>query len=210
MKKIILILLTFILLFMICSNIITIIFLNKTNDEYKHIITKYNDEVNKFEEIKNKIETNYNIQVEQASDVIQLYETTDKEHQSLEEEVTKLKEKNNSLNDQEKTLNAKYNELLEIERKKHLFKLNNIRTINQYNIGFPTGCESVALTILLNYYNVNVSTDEIVNILPKGSKPYTAEDVCLYSSVRAFLSPSAMRIIKFSSRAIAFIPASAC
>ena len=34
---------------------------------------------------------------------------------------------------------------------------------------YPTGCESAALYILLKYYNVNVTMEEIVNALPKGA-----------------------------------------
>lgn len=39
-------------------------------------------------------------------------------------------------------------------------------------VGYPTGCESAALTILLNYWGVNVSISEVANDLPKGDKPY--------------------------------------
>ena len=36
---------------------------------------------------------------------------------------------------------------------------------------YPTGCESAALYILLKYYNVNVTMEQIVNKLPKGPLP---------------------------------------
>ena len=39
---------------------------------------------------------------------------------------------------------------------------------------YPTGCESAALYILLKYYNVNVTMEQIVNALPKGPVPYTS------------------------------------
>ncbi|MBR1529408.1 MAG: C39 family peptidase [Oscillospiraceae bacterium] len=38
---------------------------------------------------------------------------------------------------------------------------------------WPTGCESAALYMLLHYYDVNVSMEQIVEVLPKGPLPYT-------------------------------------
>lgn len=37
---------------------------------------------------------------------------------------------------------------------------------------YPTGCESAALYILLKYYDVDVTMEQIVEALPKGSTPY--------------------------------------
>lgn len=37
---------------------------------------------------------------------------------------------------------------------------------------YPTGCESASLYMLLNYYNINASMEEIVEGLPKGPTPY--------------------------------------
>lgn len=42
---------------------------------------------------------------------------------------------------------------------------------------YPTGCESAALYILLKYYNVNVTMEQIVNKLPKGPLPYEKNGV---------------------------------
>ena len=44
------------------------------------------------------------------------------------------------------------------------------------NPGYPTGCESAALYILLHYYDVDVTMEQIVAALPKGPKPVEAED----------------------------------
>ncbi|MCR4644341.1 MAG: C39 family peptidase [Oscillospiraceae bacterium] len=38
---------------------------------------------------------------------------------------------------------------------------------------YPTGCESVALYILLKYYDVDVTVDQIIDALPKAGLPYT-------------------------------------
>ena len=37
---------------------------------------------------------------------------------------------------------------------------------------YPTGCESAALYMLLKYYDVNVTMEQIVQALPKGPLPY--------------------------------------
>lgn len=52
--------------------------------------------------------------------------------------------------------------------------LNDVIEYNQHP-DYPTGCESVALYILLKYYNVDVSVEDIVNALPKGPIPYTKD-----------------------------------
>jgi len=63
-----------------------------------------------------------------------------------------------------------------IKEKKQIFKISNFPTYNQYP-NYPNGCESIALYTLLKYYNVNVTPDEIVNNLKKGSGPYRANGV---------------------------------
>jgi len=37
---------------------------------------------------------------------------------------------------------------------------------------YPTGCESVSLYMLLDYYGVNVRVDDIYDLLPMGAQPY--------------------------------------
>jgi len=90
-------------------------------------------------------------------------------------EYTNLKTKNNELTEESKalteqvtTLKNYYNKLI----KKYTYKISNVKTINQYSKGYPTGCESAALTILLNYYKVNVTMNDVVKRLKKGPKPY--------------------------------------
>lgn len=51
------------------------------------------------------------------------------------------------------------------------YKISNIPTIKQYP-SYPTGCEGIALLILLKYYKVDISAQSIMNALPKGEKPY--------------------------------------
>ena len=59
------------------------------------------------------------------------------------------------------------------------FIIDGVSKINQYTEGYPTGCESAALTILLRYYGLNINMSDVVNRLPKGSLPYT-ENVIRY------------------------------
>ena len=49
----------------------------------------------------------------------------------------------------------------------------------QYNQhpAYPTGCESVALYMLLKYYNTDVTVEQIVEALPKGPLPYMQNGV---------------------------------
>ncbi|MBR3630107.1 MAG: C39 family peptidase [Oscillospiraceae bacterium] len=41
---------------------------------------------------------------------------------------------------------------------------------------YPTGCESVSLYMLLNYYGVDVTVDRIYDLLPMGAQPYDDEN----------------------------------
>ncbi|MCR5297414.1 MAG: SH3 domain-containing protein [Clostridiales bacterium] len=40
---------------------------------------------------------------------------------------------------------------------------------------YPTGCESVSLYMLLNYYGLDVTVDQIYDLLPMGAQPYDDE-----------------------------------
>ena len=41
---------------------------------------------------------------------------------------------------------------------------------------YPTGCESVSLFMLLNYYGLDVTVDQIYDMLPMGAQPYDDEN----------------------------------
>lgn len=41
---------------------------------------------------------------------------------------------------------------------------------------YPTGCESVSLYMLLNFYGVDVTVDQIYDLLPMGAQPYDDEN----------------------------------
>jgi len=55
-------------------------------------------------------------------------------------------------------------------------ELKGIETFCQHP-HYPTGCESVSLYILLNYYGVDVTVADIVEALPKGEEPYKKDGV---------------------------------
>lgn len=38
--------------------------------------------------------------------------------------------------------------------------------LNQFTLGYPTGCEAVSATMVLNYHGYDVSAEEIVNLTP--------------------------------------------
>lgn len=106
---------------------------------------------------------------ELSMDNINKYENNiNNEYHTLKTKNTELTEESQALKDQVTTLKNHYNKLV----KKYTYKISNVKTINQYSKGYPTGCESAALTILLNYHQVNVTMDDVVKRLKKGPKPY--------------------------------------
>ena len=109
------------------------------------------DDDSKFEDIINDLNSEYDELV------------------SLNNDLTKNKE---LLSKQRTTLKNTYNKLLEEQIKKSTFIINGVPKINQYSLGYPTGCESAALTALLKYWGVNVSMSSVVKVLPKGNLPY--------------------------------------
>ncbi|MBQ8193110.1 MAG: C39 family peptidase [Bacilli bacterium] len=116
-----------------------------------------------------KIETNEVFKEENIEDT---FNKANMEKKNLNEEIAKLEKQIIELEGNLSTLQNKYNKLLKEYEEKNTFYITNVPFINQYP-NYPTGCESVALTILLNYYGVVVTPDDIIAALPKGSLPYT-------------------------------------
>lgn len=98
-----------------------------------------------------------------------------KEIDNLSNKVTELDGTINSLAYQYNVLNNKYNSIIQAkkaeEEERNTYMINNFPTINQYP-NYPTGCESVALTLLLKYYGVNLSPNDVIENLKKGDLPY--------------------------------------
>lgn len=154
----------------------TIQYNNIYNKMIKSDNINYQEKINNLEQEYNNLILNIdNIteeEVKKKKDISKVYinlENNYQENLKINEELNSTK---TTLTDQKNILNNQYNELVEEERKRKSFLINNVAKINQYSIGYPTGCESVALTILLNYWGVNASVADVVSILPKGDKPY--------------------------------------
>lgn len=169
-------------------NILTIIFLIpiciKTSINYNNNLEKLNNIDNitykektkllekEYNEIVKNLNELANKDIKEKGEITMLYDNLKQKQQEYTTENENLINTKNSLLEQKNVLNNQYNEYVVEEQKRKNHLINNVKQINQYNIGYPTGCESVALTILLNYWNVNVSVSDVADLLPKGDKPY--------------------------------------
>lgn len=119
----------------------------------KEELKEYTSKVFKEETVEEKFNKNKNTNKKLTKEVA-----------ALENKVTSLETKLNSLE-------SEYSKLLKENEKKNTFYITNFPFINQYP-NYPTGCESVALTMLLKYHGVSVTPDSIIKKLPKGKLPY--------------------------------------
>ncbi|MCD8005892.1 MAG: C39 family peptidase [Oscillospiraceae bacterium] len=71
--------------------------------------------------------------------------------------------------------------LVEADNSQGLTFLAGVLEYSQYP-DYPTGCEITALYILLNYYDVDVTMEELVEALPKGPFPYYDENGVRYGA----------------------------
>lgn len=170
----------FILLYVVILSCL-IIYHQSLTKEYTKVLntlTKYSETGNYLETIDSLTETRQTL-INKFSEVLKNSELTidniieyentiNEEYELLKNKNTKLTEEKNALKNQKNTLQVQYNSLI----KKYTYQIDRVKTINQYTEGYPTGCESAALTILLNYHQVNVSMTDVVNKLKKGKKPY--------------------------------------
>lgn len=144
-------------------------YISKKESLEEEIVSIFNEEDINAEEIFNRIN-----QVKEENEI------KASEIEELSSKLETLKNKATSLETEYNTLNKKYNELVwqEKERlkKESTVLIENAPKINQYP-NYPTGCESVALTILLRYYGINVSPDNVINNLKKGDLPYYEGEV---------------------------------
>ncbi len=102
-------------------------------------------------------------------------------------QISQLRGEIENLEQQYQVLDKKYKEikrLKEIRRQQEIqAKANaiNVESASSYIANFPvmnqypnyqTGCESVAITLLLNYYGVGVSVDNVIANLARSELPY--------------------------------------
>ena len=169
-------------------SIISLVFYIKINNSYKKISNDYQKNIVSYKSSLDEYKKEYNDTIVKINSLSEIKINTTNEIQLIYNELNnnleqselnneKLTERIASLKEQKKVLSEYYDKLVEEERKKRSYMISNVKTINQYSIGFPTGCESTALTILLNYYGVNVSVADVVNLLPKGDLPHSENGI---------------------------------
>ncbi len=179
-------------LFLICIFIISVL-LNQfdsaisvykaTNAELKVILEgeSYEQQVDSL----NKELNNINAEIEKlASKNVQNSEEFSRAYKELQNKISISKQTKRKQNDkksqlvkQKEQLVNEYNSLLKKYKELTTFKIKGVSRINQYSIGYPTGCESAALTLLLKYWGVNVTVKKVVDALPKGEKPYIEDGI---------------------------------
>lgn len=128
----------------------------------------YDEVVNLFEQDNFDYDYYINLINEKRNSI----DSVQKEIDGLSIEISSLEDKKNSLNEEYKVLVNKYNKLKQSTT-------SSVSTSNSYNFPlinqypkYQTGCESVALTMLLRYYGVSVTPDDVISKLKKGSVPY--------------------------------------
>ncbi|MBQ2872815.1 MAG: C39 family peptidase [Bacilli bacterium] len=124
------------------------------------------------EKIINNIENTTKYEIDTVDDFKYIKKELISHYDKLLLENKELVNKNENLKKQKTNLKQIYNNILEEEMKKSTYKIDGIPLINQYSMGYPTGCESAAITSLLKYWRISVSMRDIVNVLPKGNLPY--------------------------------------
>ena len=108
----------------------------------------------------------------QQDDIELAFENQNKLSEELNKEISILENTIINIENDLGKLQKEYNVLYKQYQEKNTFYITNFPLINQYP-NYPTGCESVALTMLLNYYGVLVTPDDIITSLPRGDLPYT-------------------------------------
>ena len=138
-------------------------------------------------DITNK-EIEKNTLIDNIKDKLKIEEYSDEEinelmnnivdnNSKIQEEIKKLLETKEELIEKKNTLNKQYEVLYEkYKLEQETVIIEGVPTILQYP-NYPTGCESVALTILLNYYGYDVNVDDVISNLKLGQKPFLRENV---------------------------------
>ena len=98
---------------------------------------------------------------------------------NLSFQISNLESKKESLNSEYEVLVKKYDTLKQSISNRTATSTASVSKNNSYDFplinqypNYPTGCESVALTMLLQYYGVSVTPYMVIARLKKGSVPY--------------------------------------
>ena len=173
---------TIVILLMIVISVETIVLYNQNKriidinnnliEEFKENNLIQDNKVNlsKVKETKAKLEEEASL-VFKEEDIETSFEIQKEKENTLKKEIEILEQDIINLERNLSEVQKQYDKLYKEYQDKNSFYITGVPLINQYP-DYPTGCESVALTILLNYYGVLVTPDDIIANLPKGSTPY--------------------------------------
>ena len=161
--------------------------LNKNKDLYKNannlniVDKKGNISIDNKEEEKNTLINNIKdkLKIEEYSDeeIEELIDNIENNNSKIEEEITNLLNTKEELINKKNALNNQYEVLYEkYKLEQETVIINGVPTILQFP-KYQTGCESVALTILLNYYGYDVSVDDVISKLKLGKNPYLKDKI---------------------------------
>lgn len=154
-------------------------------------ILKENKRLNEIIELKQEINKEYvylfkqtenkNLSKEIENKKNDVKEKIDKT-ENLQNKVSELTQENQNIKEEINVKQKELNNLLEEKRRKEIerieattVKIENEIVYSQFP-EYPTGCESIALKILLEYNGIYTSGEEIINRLKKGQLPYKVED----------------------------------
>ena len=138
---------------------INLTYINNTRDDlYNEITTLFKQE-----------DFNYDSYIQIISDKENNNSNLTSEINNLSNQIISLQDKTSNLKEEYKVLNNKYN-TLKVRSVQIVSNSYNFPLINQYP-SYPTGCESVALTMLLRYYGVSVTADMVISRLKKVGVP---------------------------------------
>lgn len=179
-----------ILLLLLLDIVVMVMYFN-VNKKYLNINNTLVNKLdgNSYEDVINGLDSDYNEIIDKIDNIVDydidrdnfkydniIYELN-KNYDGLVLINDDLSKKKEQLSKQRVTLQNTYNKIMEEQIKKSTFIIDGVPKFNQYSLGYPTGCESAALTVLLRYYGLNISMSDVVNRLPKGSLPYDENGV---------------------------------
>lgn len=54
-------------------------------------------------------------------------------------------------------------------------KISNVPYLNQFSLGYPTGCEAVSATMVLKFHGYDVSTSKVISAIPMGESKHQVD-----------------------------------
>ena len=136
-----------------------------------------NDKAEEKNTLINDIKDKLKIEEYSDEEIDELIDNIENNNSKIEEEITNLLKTKEELIKKKNTLNKQYEVLYEkYKLEQETVIIDGVPTILQFP-KYPTGCESVALTILLNYHGYDVSVDDVISKLKLGSKPFLKENI---------------------------------